>query len=375
MAPPVSSCAGCQNNIDNGQGLKCCKCSKFYDITCANVSEKNYSSMSGVQKCKWMCQECKSKLPKVGNINTPVRNQDFANVSKGESHDSGLENFTIRKNKNDCNIKSNSSPQRTSSSHSIRVDDSLVAAVTEQVHKVILEELPGLITNIMKAELSSIKEDLQDFRKSIGFISADYDEMKTIVDKLVNDNSMLSKENEMLKLTMSEMSDRLNNLEQHLREENLELQGVPEHQNENLTNLMEQCSRVVGHSFKEDDVVKCTRVAKLNKDSKLPRAIIVKFRGVRKRDEFYSAVYRYNKTNPDNKLNTSLLGISGDKKPVYVSEHLSPTNKILHSAARQKAKEFGYKFVWVKNGRIYARKLVDSRYIIIKNKESLNLIC
>nr|XP_049707531.1 uncharacterized protein LOC126056909 [Helicoverpa armigera] len=255
------------------------------------------------------------------------------------------------------------------------MDDSLVVAVTEQVHKLILLELPGMISSIIKAELSSIKDDLQEFRKSIDFISSDYDEMKSTVEKLAKDNLTLSKENDTLKSTVSVLSDRLNNLEQHLREENLEIQGVTEHKNENLANLVEQCSRVVGYSFKEDDIVKCTRVAKLNKDSKLPRSIIVKFRSVRKRDEFYSAVYRYNKVNKDNKLNTSLLGISGDKKPVYVSEHLSPTNKMLHAAARQKAKELSYKFVWVKNGRIYVRKSVDSQYILIKNTDSLGLIC
>lgn len=327
------------------------------------------------QKLKWTCHECRSRVPKVGNLNTPVRNvkEDYVDVSGSEIQDSELGNVTLRRKQGDCNQKPRINKNSTSPTQNTQ--DLLVAAVSEQVHNVIKKELPGLISNIIKTELSSVRQDLQDFRKSIDFISISFDEMKTVVDQLAKDNITLTKENSTLKSTVSELSERLNNLEQHLREDNLEMQGVPEHRAENLCNLVEQCSRIVGYSFKEEDIVKCTRVAKQNKESKLPRAIIIKFRNVRKRDEFYSAVYRYNKTNPNNKLNTSVLGISGDQKPVYISEHLSPANKMLHAEARKKAKELGYKFVWIKNGRIYVRKQVDSQYIVIKNKESLGLIC
>lgn len=47
-----------------------------------------------------------------------------------------------------------------------------------------------MIFSVVKAELSSIKEDLQVFRKSICFISSGYDETKMLVDMLVSDNIM-----------------------------------------------------------------------------------------------------------------------------------------------------------------------------------------
>ncbi|XP_022825518.1 uncharacterized protein LOC111355713 [Spodoptera litura] len=324
------------------------------------------------QRLKWPCQECRSRAPKVGNLNTPVRNLKEDDIIRTEERESVLGNITLRRKQSVCN--KNSKNQVSAGSPKTK-DDSLVSAISEQVHDVILSELPGIISNIMKTELSSIKEDLSDFRRTIEFVSAGFDEMRNTVNKLAKENSDLSVENKILKSNVSELLDRLNNVEQHLREENLEIQGVPEHRNESLPNLLEQCGRVVGCSFDKDDIVKCTRVAKLNRESKLPRAIIVKFGNARKRDEFYSAVYRYNKSNPKEKLNTSLLGIGGVRKPVYVSEHLSLANRKLHAAARQRAKELGYKFVWIKNGRIYVRKLEDSKYIIVRNTDSLDLIC
>lgn len=53
---------------------------------------------------------------------------------------------------------------------------------------------------------------------------------------------------------------------------------------------------------------------------------------------------------------------------------LSPTNKSLHAATRLKAKEKGYKHVWIRGGRIYIRKTDDSEYRIIRDMDSLNKI-
>ncbi|CAH2108022.1 unnamed protein product [Euphydryas editha] len=69
------------------------------------------------------------------------------------------------------------------------------------------------------------------------------------------------------------------------------------------------------------------------------------------------------------KLNTSHLGMAGDKKPIYVIEHLSPALKSLHAATRLKAKQKDYKFVWVKSGRIYVRKNESTEYSTIFDAE------
>ncbi|CAB3230021.1 unnamed protein product [Arctia plantaginis] len=74
--------------------------------------------------------------------------------------------------------------------------------------------------------------------------------MKTTVDKLAKDNLTLSKGNDALKSIVSALLEHLNNLEQHMREENLKIQGVPEHQNERLPKLLKQCASVVNCSFK-----------------------------------------------------------------------------------------------------------------------------
>lgn len=50
------------------------------------------------------------------------------------------------------------------------------------------------------------------------------------------------------------------------------------------------------------------------------------------------------------------------------------TKKSRHAATRIKAREMSYKFVWVRNGRIFVRKTVEDQAIVIKNLDSLNLL-
>lgn len=132
-----------------------------------------------------------------------------------------------------------------------------------------------MFKEILRAELSIVRNDLQDLRKSIYFVNEMYDTLQCSVESLTSDNAQLKAENKALKSTVCEFSDRLNNLEQHLRENNLEFHGVPEHSGENLHSLVHQCSRVVDCKIREDDLITCTCVARLNRDSKLPRTIIV----------------------------------------------------------------------------------------------------
>ncbi|KAJ2937124.1 hypothetical protein O0L34_g19457 [Tuta absoluta] len=198
-----------------------------------------------------------------------------------------------------------------------------------------------MISAVVKRELSPIKEDLHQLGKSIQFLSDSYKEMKNTVAELSRNNRELQQENTDMKSGITDLTNRLNNVEQHLRDNNLEMYGIPEHRNENLMGLLKNCSTTIGCNLTDEDIIQCTRVTRMNKESKYPRSVVVKFKTMRKRDEFYSAVYRYNKAKPDDKLNSSVFGILGENYPIYVSEHLSPANKNLHAAARKKAKELG----------------------------------
>lgn len=66
------------------------------------------------------------------------------------------------------------------------------------------------------------------------------------------------------------------------------------------------------------------------------------------------------------------MGFSGRISPIFLVEHLLPTNKALHAEMRIRAKEINYKYVWVRSGKIFVRKSNQAQYMLIKNRECLN---
>ncbi|KAL4710479.1 hypothetical protein ACJJTC_008881 [Scirpophaga incertulas] len=120
------------------------------------------------------------------------------------------------------------------------------------------------------------------------------------------------------------------------------------------------------------DIQHCSRVAKIDPKNTRPRNILVKFSNQKRRDDFIKSVIEFNKKKKsEDRLNTSHLGMAGDKTAIFVSEHLSLENKQLHASARIRAKQLGYKYVWVRNGKIFIRKSEETSHICVRNLDTL----
>ncbi|KAL4711648.1 hypothetical protein ACJJTC_011356 [Scirpophaga incertulas] len=249
----------------------------------------------------------------------------------------------------------------------------------ERLQSIIALEVSSILKSTIKeqvtTELKNIREQIYSFQDSMAFFNKQFEEIRTALsekDSLITD---LKAENERLKSATSDLTQRLNIVEVHLRESNIEINGIPEHRSENLVDTIIQLGKIVDTPLVRQDIVKVTRVAKLSNNNSRPRAVIAKLCNPRMRDAVLASVTKFNKANAQDKLSSSHLGIGGSKVPIFVAEHLTPGNKMLHAATRRKAKEFSYKFVWIRNGRIYARKDEYSQALLIKSSDSLKLIC
>lgn len=381
MTPPIK-CTGCQNNLKIKECINCVQCFQAYCLACASMDPGMFSTMSLLKKKKWICPECCIKKPRSDNTNTPLRSATLPRAEYSVDNDTDIDYVTTRKTRtripdNECEKETSPAPEthqtnRQSSKYvNCRCGD-LPSAVAREVRAALRSELPVILNEMLEIKLKPIKEQLIELQASATYISDEYDELKKNVSILTTNNKELQTESDGLRATINSLTDRLNQLEQVMRESNIEIQGVPEHKAENTISIINQLANVVNCKLADADILSCTRVASMNKQSKRPRTIVAKLRSNRCRDELYSAVVRYNKANPKDRLNSSLLGIAGDKSNVYVSEHLSPANKALHAAARILAKEKNYMFVWVRNGRIFMRKNETSRFIHIRNEKILS---
>lgn len=350
-------CGGCLSIISGDEYLNCKDCHQVYDLLCANVDKLEYQQMKTDRKRLWLCDGCRNKMPKGNKNDTPVR-QGIAhreNLSQRPLLEDAHLNVTLRNKPN---------PQKT--------DINLASLTSVEVRSALREELKLILPTLLATELAPVRQQLQDLQESVQFMSNQYEDLSKCYEKLQNEHTAIKQECMNLRISTASLTERINTMEQYARDSNLEIQGVPESKSEMVIDIVKKIAAVVSYTIPDSGILSCTRVASINRDVKRPRAIIVKTYSTRCRDEFLSAVARYNKSHINKKLCSSLLGISGENRQIFLSEHLSPVNKSLHAATRIKAKEHDYKYVWVRNGRIFMRKDETSRFIHVKNQDTLN---
>lgn len=248
------------------------------------------------------------------------------------------------------------------------------SVLRSEITEIIRTEIRAALKEILNEEFSSMREEILGFEKSIKFMNADFEDMTAQFKACKEEIKCLRSENSCLVKKVTEMEGRIAQLDQDARQNNIEIHCLPEHKQENLVKTLVQLSNVVSYPLAEGEILSCARVQKLNASSNQPRAVICKLPSKIKRDNLLGAVSLYNRSNPNNKLNTKLLGYGDKQSPVYVSEHLTLANKSLHAATRIAAKEKKYKFVWVRNGKIFVRKEEGSATRVITSLDSLKVL-
>ncbi|KAF9421020.1 hypothetical protein HW555_003003 [Spodoptera exigua] len=340
-------CCSDDNDV-GGKSIKCPICGKSYHYDCLLLKAPPKDAGA------WKCPTCLSDTPKVHrDDSTPVRNISTTRGAKRPA------------------IGSPSPPAVLSDIDELRC---VIKQIMQDEFRHMLAKFNAVIVSTINKELEPVKREMQGIIESVSFMNNTFEDLRREHQSSMDTIKNLESKNLELVSTVNALNDRLTNLEQQSRSNNIEVQCVPENKNENIISIVSQLTRVVSCEIKEKDIINCSRVAKLNPSSNRPRSIVVQLASPRIRDQILAATIKYNKLNPQDKLNCSHLGYGGSKSAVYVTEHLSPTNRALHAAARIKAKENGYKYVWVRNGKIFVRKAEGTESIQIKCKNTLSKI-
>jgi hypothetical protein len=335
----------CVFGLQDNKYVDCMKCKKAFHIECISMTDDQEELATST----WLCPLCHDSGRKGNKDDTPVRYNP---------------NITVRPGKRQAlnSPPTNDNPITTKE----------MQGIIEGVMSEIRNTMRSTITEILGAELRSLKEEISDVKESMNFINLKYETITKEHEESANRVKHLEEENCALQLKVDDLSHRMNQMEQTARSNNIEIQCMPEKKDENLLSIITELGRTINCHISSEHLAHYTRIAKLKRDTDRPRSIVVQFNSPRMRDQFLAAVIRFNKSKPYEKLNSSHAGLPGTKIPIFVCEHLSPTNKALHAAARHAAREKGYKYVWVRNGRIYMRKSDDTDYKVIRNIDTLH---
>ncbi|XP_077491767.1 uncharacterized protein LOC144102349 [Amblyomma americanum] len=153
----------------------------------------------------------------------------------------------------------------------------------------------------------------------------------------------------------------MSELEQYSRINNVEVKGVPTTQGENCVAIIEEIGKKIECPVTTEDIDVAHPVP-----AKEDENIIVRFYSREKKTEFVKKAKKA-------RITTSSIGFTAPilDKSVYVNDHLTPENKRLFAKALALKKEKGWKFVWVDNCRIKARKTEDSRVYRISGVDDI----
>lgn len=218
----------------------------------------------------------------------------------------------------------------------------------------------------MRAVFSEIKDQTTEIQKSIDFMSAKYDQV-------IEKTNIMQTEIDESKDYIKSLHSKIELLERGARAKSIELRNIPKLHEENkqiLRKTVLKIGSLIDYDLKESDISNIFRM-KQKRDNMLPATIVVDFVSASSKDAMIKMSRDYNKKNQSNKLNTSLLGIDGPPKPVYIAEHLTHGTSRLYYLSRELVKDKGYAHCWTFNGQVYIRKREGAPSIRIESETLL----
>ncbi|XP_072945528.1 uncharacterized protein [Epargyreus clarus] len=339
------SCAGCKSDIASNEFISCHGCKLKYDLMCANLSPKRFRKMTREAKTQWKCSECKSKQPKTGNIDTPIRSASHSMIDdKGKSErPSEDSNVTVRRNRS---VDSHLTQEK--------FKEILKKELMTEIEVMFEKTLSRMVSN----QLKDINSRFVELQESMTYISGQYEDLKKHLDSTKSDMQCLKDENNCLKDELNHLTTRVKTLEdnnmkqqQWARLQNIEICGIPEDKDENTLTVVQKISKHIGVPIEPSEVEFAHRVQPRRATSTVrARPIVARLKHRFIKDKIMAAARKHRN------LNASDVGIGCITSKIFINEHLTKENKILLSQCKQKVKELNFKFIWTKNCRIFVRK-------------------
>lgn len=346
-------CGACAKFLSPIEAAKCTACKALYHRACVLLPP------TGSIAPTWYCPECTRNVVRDNKPDTPVRGRIQA--AQVESHQS-IE------------------PTETGKIMGTPADasTSLLADLADELR--LFREEMRTDMRLMRQEIQRFRIDMTEFKESLTASEGRVNDLEARMDVVENRLSQnLMMERNSLEATVAQLKIQLNERDQELLANDIEISGISESKDESTFHLVKILSTKLGVNLDERDVVhierlgspRRNRVAALDSDvsdNQRPRNIYVRFARRSTRDTLLRAA------RVRRGLTTADLPIDTPTRRVYVNERLTRINRQLFYKARQAGTINKWKYIWTKEGRIFARKETDNKVEQIKCEEDIDKI-
>lgn len=326
-------CNQCKNEIKTATYVKCYNCNaKYHFSTCSPLSEFTYSTMTAEKKTNWRCHVCKPRSKSPNNI---------------------YQAFVFDENNHSKPIRDDEGPVENERAKKFK--DSL--------------SLNTLNTNICSLQsdfnknMDEMKSQIQMLAITVNSLNSQITNMSATLSTLVTQVSDLSERDKAKEKQINIMDSRINKIEQKMIVKNIELKNV----NSQISEI--DAIKKIGASV--EVIISDTDIEKAYRLKRQTNKIIIEFTSLNKKTELMNKLKRH-------RVEASLINTNGNNdssvKYIYINDQLTFNNRQLLWIAKTKAHEAKWKYAWVKNGNIFARKNENTPSIIINNATDIESI-
>lgn len=203
---------------------------------------------------------------------------------------------------------------------------------------------------------------VENIQASIDFLSKNFETLQTRIESLEEKRKV-----DMLSLRTVE--EKLESLERVSRSSCLEIRNIPMIPSETKSSLLDtfiKTGHILNIPIEKTDVKDIFRVK--TKDPSA-RTVIVDLCSTLKKEQFIEMYRKFNKGS--SRLSTEHLRISGQSKPIFISENLTSKMKRLFFLARDYAKRNEIKFCWISHGKIFLKRRENGPLIRVTKESDL----
>ncbi|KAF6216486.1 hypothetical protein GE061_000828 [Apolygus lucorum] len=340
-------CAKCSRELNSPKKtVKCSKCDASYHPSCTRLkSVEYYKKMNMEARSKWECDRCKGS----GERSKRIKN-------KGDESDSDDSISSEDTGKLDVSVKyaaSQKEPQMVGNKNLL----SVINKLSDKIDKMHSSEL----TMSQKMDkIDGLVNDLADVKKSIVFMSEQFDSFCTELKTMREAMKQVSEENRQLKEITAVLKVKVDFLEQNTKRGDVVIDGIPETINENCLQIVQELSKVINVDVAP---ISAFRIG-LNQDDK-HRKILANLGSESARIAFVASAKKMSE------LKANSLIVSWPDHRIYVNENLTQFRRELLRKTKLKAKEKNIKFVWVRNFNIYTRKQENEKVVQVRSEDDL----
>lgn len=324
MSPPPA-CGVCDVSVPtDGRHMKCVECHSVLHLgQCAGIADATFTTMGASKREKWRCRRCRSGDSRSG-----------AGAADAVSQDDPLA----------------FSAQLASVNQKL----DMLLSLKESVDTLLT--LPAKVDALLalRPTVEWLRTTVDAVEKSVTFLNDKYDSVVTDLTAQKQLTKNMEAEVGTLRNTVKEQANsirllqtEINELDQQQRLSNMEIQGLPSTPKENLSVVLCDLASKIGLSqFQPSDVLSARRLPPKKTDKPgTATLILVSFASVSLKEQWMGCRGRLRE-----------LSHAGLAPKIFFNENLSRSNRELFWKARMKGKEKQYKYIWTKNGQIYAKK-------------------